>query len=192
MQYIFDRIHNELNRLKENYQSDENFSFNDGVSDKEFARLEKVLGFSLPNEFREIYRIHNGSDNVGVFGVFWFSIDVIINYYHIWIDLYNEGCLKNKSKDFGCQPNNDAIKSDFWFNPKWIPITRNFLGDVKVIDLAPSESGTVGQIVQVWQDSPKRELQAVSLTALFEQFAIDLENDKYMIDDGCIVKRDFE
>ncbi|WP_066800945.1 SMI1/KNR4 family protein [Moraxella oblonga] len=183
MQQIFNRIHAQFARLKEYHQSDVDLSFNDGASDDDFAKLEKVLGFALPNEFKEIYRIHNGSDNNGVFiDEVWFSIDNIISEYQVWIDLYNGGHFKDdENNDYGCEPENDEIKSNFWFNPKWIPLTGNGCGDSKMIDLDPSNTGTVGQIIQMWHDEPSRTLEATSLKALFEKFATDLENDEYII-----------
>ncbi|STZ63261.1 SMI1 / KNR4 family [Moraxella lacunata] len=182
MQQIFDRIHTQFARLKEKYQSDMDLSFNDGATDDDFAKLEKVLGFELPNDFKEIYRIHNGSYNLGVFvDESWFSIDDIIIEYQIWIDLYNNGDFKDGDGDCGCSPEHNEIKADFWFNPKWIPLTGNGCGDSKMIDLDPSETGTVGQIIQMWHDEPSRTLEAVSLKVLFEQFATDLENDEYII-----------
>lgn len=187
MQQIFNRIYAQFDRLKQTYQSDIDLSFNDGASDDDFHRLEQVLGFELPNEFKEIYRIHNGADNIGVFiDEMWFSIDDIINEYRVWIELYNEGHFSNKDGDCGCEPENDEIKSDFWFNPKWIPLTGNGCGDGKMIDLDPSNSGAVGQVIQMWHDDPSRYLEAISLKALFEQFATDLENDE------CIIHPDYE
>lgn len=181
MQVIFDRIHTQFARLKEKYESDVDLSFNDGASDEDFKRLEEVLGFGLPDEFKEVYRIHNGSDIEGNFiDIFWFSIDMVISEYQIWHDLYEAGDFLEDGKDIGCEPD-DGIKSNFWFNPKWIPLTANGCGDGKMIDLDPSDTGTVGQIIQMWHDDPSRTLEAVSLKALFEKFAQDLENDQYVI-----------
>lgn len=50
-----------------------------------------------------------------------------------------------------------------------------------MIDLDPSDTGTQGQIIQMWHDDTNRELLATSLKAFFEQFAQDLENNKYII-----------
>lgn len=183
MQQVFDRINTQFARLKEKYQSDVDLSFNAGATDEDFAKLEKVLGFALPNDFKEVYRIHNGSDNIGNFiDESWFSIDDIITDYKVWIELYNDKVFADDDgKDSGCKPENPAIKSDFWFNPKWIPLTGNGCGDIKMIDLDPTEMGTVGQVIQMWHDDASRELEAVSIKALFEQFATDLENDEYVI-----------
>lgn len=194
MQQIFNRIHAQLARLKEQYQSDTDFSFNDGASDEDFEKLEKALGFELPDGFKEVYRIHDGSDNWFVLmGDDWLSIEEIIEDYQSWKRLYDEQVFSDEDGiDFGCEPENDKIKSDYWVNPKWVPFTRNACGDNKMIDLDPSDTGTKGQIIQLWHDDASRELLAVSLKAFFEQYATDLENDVYVIDTnyGLIKKSD--
>lgn len=78
MQTIFGRIHAQLNRLKEIYQSNLDLSFNDGANDEDFEKLENILGFVLPDEFKEVYRIHNGSDFCSILYDDWLSIDGII------------------------------------------------------------------------------------------------------------------
>lgn len=183
MQTIFDRIHTQFARLKENYQSDIDLSFNDGATDDDFAKLEQVLGFELPNDFKEIYRIHNGQkgDNIK-FICFdnWHCIQEIINDYEMWVELYEAGDFLEDGKDMGCQPD-DGVKSDFWFNSKWIPISSDIGGDGFMIDTDPTPDGVVGQVIRMWHDDELRRLIAPSLTAVFEQFATDLENDKYLI-----------
>lgn len=148
MQVIFDRINAQFDRLKSTYQSNVDLSFNDGATDDDFARLEQVLGFALPDGFYAVYRLHNGSDNAGNFiDENWLTIDDIIIEYNIWEKLYEDGCFDEDGLDIGCCPNSPAIKLAFWFNPKWIPLTANGCGDGKMIDLDPTPDGTVGQII---------------------------------------------
>lgn len=188
MQQIFERIHTELNRLKEKYQSDIDISFNDGATDDDFNELEKVLGFELPNDFKEIYRIHNGakSDSTTLAGEEWLSIRRIIIDYEMWNELFEAGDFD----DVQAEPSSLAIKAEFWFNPKWIPFTTRLNGDGRMIDLDPSESGTVGQIIYMYHDDTERRLENICLKDFFEQYANDLENDKYIItsDYHCIVR----
>lgn len=183
MQTIFNRIYTQFARLSDKYQSDVDLSFNKGASDEDFEKLENVLGIKLPDEFKEVYRIHNGSDIEGNFiDIIWFSIDGIINDYQVWKEVFDEGhFLDEAGNDIGCEPQSNAIKADFHFNPKWIPISANGGGDGLMIDLDPTPDGRVRQIIQMWHDEPSRTLEAVSLKALFEQFATDLENDRYVI-----------
>ncbi len=179
MQQIFDRIHTQFARLKEKYQSDMDLSFNDGASDHDFAKLEKVLGFELPNDFKEIYRIHNGakSDSTTLAGEEWLSIRQIVIDYEMWNELFEAGDFDDEQ----AEPSSPAIKAEFWFNPKWIPFTTRLNGDGRMIDLDPTEKGTVGQIIYMYHDDTDRKLESISLKDFFEQFATDLENDEYII-----------
>lgn len=181
MQTIFNRIYAQFERLKQHSQSDIDLSFNDGATDDDFAKLEQVLGFELPKEFKDIYCIYNGLDFGSVLHDDWLSIEQIITNYQILKQLYDEQVFSDDGIDFGCELDSSAIKPNYWFNPKWIPFTQSSTADYKMIDLDPSETGTKGQIIQMWHDDPSRELLAVSLTDFFEQFATDLENDKYLI-----------
>lgn len=191
MKNIFDRIHTQFARLKEQYQSDIDLSLNDGASDEDFAELETVLGFALPDEFKEIYRIHNGSKNENAFvDGEWLSIQQISTDYTMWKELYDAGDFEEDGEDMGCEPTHSAIKSDFWFNPKWIPLTSNG-ADGKMIDLDPTPDGKIGQIIHMIHDAYARELIAPSLKAFFEQFANDLENDEYLIHKRCgLIRKD--
>lgn len=183
MQAIFERIYTQFARLKAKYGSDIDLSFNDGASDGDFKKLETTLGLKLPDDFKEVYRIHNGSDIEGNFvDIFWLSIDGIINDYQVWKEVFDEGhFLDDEGRDIGCEPKHHAIKADFHFNPKWLPISANGCGDGKMMDLDPTPDGSIGQIIQMWHDEPSRTLEALSLKALFEKFAQDLENDRYVI-----------
>lgn len=182
MQAIFNRIHAQFVHLKAIHCSDVDWSFNEGASEQDFVKLEQILGFVLPDDFKEIYRIHDGSKNWFVLaGDDWLPIESIISEYQAWKRLYDEGCFQNDDGiDFGCVAD-DGIKENFWFNPRWLPFSKNACGDNKMIDLDPSDTGVAGQVIQMWHNDPGRERLAVSLKAFFEQYAKDLEDGCYVI-----------
>ena len=61
MKEIFERIEKQINILQEKYKDDFfEYQLNDGATEEDFERLEEVLGYALPEDFKEIYRIHNG------------------------------------------------------------------------------------------------------------------------------------
>ena len=70
-----------------------NFELNAGASEADFVKLEQTLGYALPEEFKEFYRVANGEPDIdGVFaGDEWLSIDRIIDEYAVWKDLYDDG-----------------------------------------------------------------------------------------------------
>lgn len=196
MQDLFNRIQASLNQLKVTYGSDEDFYFNPPASPEAFAALEQALGLPLPDDLKTLYQVHNGTQHWGgINGEEWLSLEDALAEYQIWRSLFDSGSFQDQDgQDYGCQPDHPAIKADFWFNPKWLPLTTDGFGNGKMIDLDPTVNGRAGQVIQLWHDDPSRSLEAPSLTAFFEQFAQDLENDVYAIHpdyDGLVKTEEF-
>ena len=162
-----------------------NFELNAGAREADFAKLEQTLGYALPEEFKELYRVANGEPDID--GVFasdeWLSIDRIISEYAVWKDLYDDGSFQeDDGTDYGCEPEDAGIKADFWWNPKWIPLSADGGGNGKMIDLDPAPSGTAGQIIQMWHDDAAREKEANSLREFLQNYVQDLEAVRYVLD----------
>ena len=160
------------------------FELNAGASEADFAELEQTLGYALPEEFKELYRVANGETDIGsVFaGEEWLNIERIIDEYNIWQELYQNGTFQeDDGTPYGCEPE-AGIKPDFWWNPKWIPLSADGGGNGKMIDLDPSEQGTAGQIIQMWHDDAAREKEAASLREFLQNYVRDLEAGLYVSD----------
>ena len=185
MKNLISRMQTQLNALVKKYPAAAeelglSFELNAGTSEADFAELEQTLGYALPEEFKELYRVANGETDIdGVFaGEEWLSIERIIDEYNVWNQLYQE----DDGSDFGCDPEDAGIKPDFWWNPKWISLTADGSGNSKMIDLDPSEQGTAGQIIQMWHDDAAREKEANSLREFLENYVRDLEAGLYVLD----------
>ena len=184
MKNLISRMQTQLNALVKKYPAAAeelglSFELNAGASEADFAELEQTLGYALPEEFKELYRVANGETDIdGVFaGEEWLSIERIIDEYNVWNQLYQE----DDGSDFGCEPE-AGIKPDFWWNPKWISLTADGSGNSKMIDLDPSEQGTAGQIIQMWHDDAAREKVADSLREFLQNYVRDLEAGLYVLD----------
>ncbi|MBH5328783.1 SMI1/KNR4 family protein [Eikenella sp. S3360] len=168
MQTLLRRILTQLKALQQQYPAavDElglNYTLNPGATDADFAQLEQTLGFPLPEDFKALYRAANGEN--GIAGILideeWLSIERITQEYKVWKTLFDDGSFQHgNGTDFGCTPEHPGIKPDFWWNPKWIPLTADGGGNGNMIDLDPAPSGTAGQIIRMWHDSPERSLEA--------------------------------
>ena len=185
MKNLISRMQTQLNALVKKYPAAAeelglSFELNAGTSEADFAELEQTLGYALPEEFKELYRVANGETDIdGVFaGEEWLSIERIIDEYNVWNQLYQE----DDGSDFGCDPEDAGIKPDFWWNPKWISLTADGRGNSKMIDLDPSEQGTAGQIIQMWHDDAAREKVADSLREFLQNYVRDLEAGLYVLD----------
>nr|WP_314484369.1 SMI1/KNR4 family protein [uncultured Kingella sp.] len=200
MKNLISRMQTQLNALVKKYPAAAeelglSFELNAGTSEADFAELEQTLGYALPEEFKELYRVANGETDIdGVFaGEEWLSIERIIDEYNIWQELYQNGTFQDDGTPYGCEPE-AGIKPDFWWNPKWIPLTADGSGNSKMIDLDPSEQGTAGQIIQMWHDDSRREKAANSLREFLENYVRDLEAGLYVLDDeyGVILQSELD
>src|SRR5262249_20567480 len=74
------------------------------------------------------------------------------------------------------------VKGDWW-NKAWIPFLESPGGDYLCIDMDPDEGGEQGQIIEFRHDDETRSVRAGSLAALLEEFAAELEDDRYSVDE---------
>lgn len=201
MKELVRRIITQLEHLKQSFPEAAEFNLdytlNAGAAEADFARLEAVLGYALPEEFKELYRVADGeSGTAGVLaGEEWLSIERIIEEYGVWKNLLDDGMFADDDgTPYDCEPEDSAIKGDLWWNPKWIPLTADGSGNGKMIDMDPTESGTAGQIIQMWHDDAARSKEADSLRGFLTQYAQDLEDGKYVLDTeyGLVLQSDLD
>lgn len=137
------------------------------VSDSEIDQLESKVKSTLPKEFSESLKIHNGQDNEKgwlFMGEEYLSTSRIIDEWNVWNNLLTEGTFEGIESE-----PEEGIKNDWW-NPKWIPFTYDGSGNHLCIDLDPGENGTVGQIIRIWHDEETRSLEAGSFKEWFETY----------------------
>ncbi|MDE1207008.1 SMI1/KNR4 family protein [Tenacibaculum larymnensis] len=160
------------------------------VQPEEIKQLQQTIQTELPEDFIAFLSIHNGQNrNADGFidAEELLSSDRIMDEWKIWYDLYQSGDFD----DSEAEPD-EEIKN-FWWNPKWIPITYDGSGNHLCIDMDPTENGTKGQIIRMWHDDSVREFIAPSFKVFFENYCINLENDIYAYSDewgGIINKED--
>ncbi|AJX35248.1 SMI1/KNR4 family protein [Burkholderia oklahomensis] len=123
------------------------------------AALQAALGVTLPTEFVESLRIHDGqaeTDAVFADSDALLGAREIVAQWSIWKNLVAGGDFD----DMTSEPD-PGIKDD-WYNLKWIPFTHDGSGNHLCLDLDPAEGGVVGQVIRVWHDDSVRERVARS------------------------------
>ncbi len=161
-----------------------------GADEDEIFEAEEYLKIKFPEDFRNSLKIHNGQkgseDKFLIDGFELLSLEKIMEEWDALDELIKSGDFEEiKSTSKG-----NAIKDDWW-NPKWIPFTHSGSGDYYCLDLAPGPEGKTGQIISIWKDLLDRDLVANSFKELLENFARDLELDKYELMeeyDGLVLK----
>jgi len=154
-------IHDELNR---------------GASTKDFHELEALTNIPLPQEVKEFYLIHNGQDSISdtltEMGEL-LSLERMGDEWRIWKSLLDKNSFQQSQVQ-----NQDGIAPDWW-NPNWLPITYDGSGNHFCLDFAPTENGTIGQIITMWHDSGERRIVAQSFTDWIQTFADELHTGQY-------------
>jgi molybdopterin molybdotransferase len=81
------------------------------------------------------------------------------------------------------------IKNDWW-NESWLPITDNLSGDYTAIDLDPTTTGTVRQIIEYWHDPSYRNCLGVSLKSWIENLTDKIKKNvaKYNADYNAFIE----
>lgn len=153
-----------------------------GATDEAIKTAEKFMQIEFPEDVKSYYSLHNGQ-----FGEknsllpYWnfLSLEAMMKEWESWKKLLDEGDFNEEDgTDFGCA-SDGQIRTEFWWNPQWIPIASDLGGDNLCLDLDPTPTGQVGQIIFMCHDDAYRYVVANSWRELLEQLAVDLETGEY-------------
>ena len=82
------------------------------------------------------------------------------------IDFLPDGVYWDAENDYFTSNVDGRIRNSDWFNPLWIPFASSGNGDYLCIDLAPTETGVVGQIIEFLNEESERNFISVSFEDL--------------------------
>lgn len=159
-----------------------------GATEEEIKIAESFLGVEFTQDVRDSFQIHNGQFGNKSFLEPWqfLSLDGIMVDWKIWKELLDAGDFDNARSE-----PNVGIRSDWW-NPRWIPLTYDGCGNHHCLDLDPTPSGKVGQIITMWHDEVEREVGANSFREWLEKLADELESGIYVFsqEQGSLIEVD--
>lgn len=141
------------------------------ASDDDILILEGALGVKLPEAFIASLKIHNGQSNqqgICFFDETLLDIKGILSEWAVWHGLVVEGAFEGVTSD-----PDSGIKDD-WYNLKWIPLTKDGMGNSVCLDLDPAPGGTHGQVIRVWHDDDRRERVAASYEEWLQWMVMEL------------------
>lgn len=158
------------------------FSLNPPAGQAEFDRLETLIGQGLPEDFKTLYRWHNGLNsetNIGslVYGLDFYPLDKV----------ERELAFYRKQPVLPSKANSSAIETDHKTWPLWLPIADDGGGRVVLcLDLSPGPSGKLGQVIFLDSEEDMAILVAASTADLLKEFADDLEAGRYQLDSDAL------
>jgi cell wall assembly regulator SMI1 len=156
-------------------------SLNDGATDDMIFEAEEKMGMSLPNDFVESLKLHNGQKDdfyPGLIGGHQLlSLDDIVAWWQMWNNQLEEGCFNDwEELDF----NTNKVKTDQWWRAKWIPIAwRRY--NCYCLDLDPSPDGSIGQVIEFLHENEWRKFVGDSFEECFKTMVENLENGTYLL-----------
>ena len=158
-------------------------SLNFPVAEDTIQKLQKLTTQTLPESFCSVYRVHNGIDNESknssnfFYGLTWFSLEETINWYEERIKSYDKTitiAIENADKEIYAQDAQTLA---------WIPIAWDCSSCFLFLDLNPTDKGTYGQVIFYDSEFSRAICVASSMEALLQQFAQDISNGLYSINE---------
>jgi cell wall assembly regulator SMI1 len=135
------------------------------------TKLERSIGQSVPDELKALLRLNNGQvDPAGcpvLPGLDLLSASGIVQEWQSWARL-----RKNETPD-GLESLDDFSHAldlgvrDVYTHPGWIPVLKDgYRDDYVGIDLAPTEAGTSGQVINFGRDEEQHFIAFPGLSGL--------------------------
>lgn len=150
---------------------------NPGVSEDHLLILERSISNTLPDEYRAWLKTHNGqaTETTGLLHSNEFlSVSRLLEEWLSMKKLLNAGDLTKEGESVP----KGAIKP-VWWDTQWLPISADGSGGLVCIDLAPSDKGVVGQIINFDHKTDQRHVLANSFSDYIAAYLSDLEAEKY-------------
>jgi cell wall assembly regulator SMI1/predicted DNA-binding WGR domain protein len=142
-----------------------------GATPESIDRAEATLGVELADAVRASYAIHDGSGGVSLFpSGEYLSLDGMLGQYKIWKELVEEGTFDDEESE----PEGPIQKVHYHL--KWIPLTHDGGGDHTLIDLAPSEGGKVGQLIDFSHETGPENVASPGLAEYLSLIADGFES----------------
>ncbi len=141
----------------------------------DLAALEAAVGAGLPADFRDSWRVHDGTGDVegnlvpardapgDVYGnatmpggYYLMPCSEIASEWQSWKRLADVGEFAGRESRGG------RGVQRAWWHPGWVPFASNGGGDSICLDLAPGPGGTAGQVITMSHETAEREVLASS------------------------------
>lgn len=144
------------------------------------AGLEAAVGRPLPDDFKALYRAHDGQRGSCLAGLFYglpfLPLARVRAEWQIWNHVLDESSVETLA-DLNALARSvppGAVRA-VYANRYWIPIAHDYGGNHLGIDLDPGPAGKLGQVINFGRDEDDKYVVAESLAAYFEWMARELE-----------------
>jgi len=141
---------------------------NPPASSAQIHELEKLLGVTLPDDFKTCLMRHDGQRG----GAEWlFEGYEFLSARKIGLEWSALRRLLDRGDLDEPLGKPDPAVRNAWWDPHWIPFAANGAGDNLCLDLAPTREGNHGQVISYSHEFPRRSVKAPDFSAWFKAFA---------------------
>ena len=158
-------------------------NLNSPATIEEIEQTEIELGIKFPDEVRDSYLIHNGSENWLFFGDDFLSLKRLIYVFNrskLW---YEDSRYSDPSfLDYEIEVYGN-VKKQIW-NSKWIPLFSDSNMFLDLLDLDPPQNGIYGQIISINEDIERISIIKNNLLDYFSNFLYNLQCGNYIISEN--------
>jgi len=147
---------------------------NEGAHEDDLCNLERDMQLCFPEEFKETYRLHNGSKRCRGLFLDGSSLLSLKGVHEAWTGLCDIHGEEEEDEETLAGPDKDMS-----WNKKWIPITDNGGGDHNCIDLDPGRGGKEGQVIDYSHEEGALRVVAGSLSEWLTELADLLDKGAY-------------
>ena len=163
-------------------------NLNPPATDEQIAATEAEIGIKMPDDWRQLYKTHNGMNHDSNFGSLFYgieflSLDKVKSEYESSVDL-------SADSKFPVKSTNASINTSDMNNPKWIALAHDGSGNMIRVDMDPGENGQSGQVIFADIDSDVVILLAASIDQFLHNFAADLQSGKYHLAEDALKEGD--
>lgn len=162
-----------------------NESLNLGVNEDQLTVLETAISKSLPEDYKALYRWHNGMNEEENLGNFFYGMsflplaDVLAE---------AEGRRQQEIEPIPLEKAAGALNPQNVLNPLWLKLGFDGSHTWLMVDLDPSEVGTYGQVIFVDEEYETGFLVADSVAGLLATFAQDLNMGLYQLNPDAVLE----
>ncbi len=164
-----------------------------GASESDISQVEVATGLEFPNDLRQSYELHDGSNRIWLFEQGYLMplakphglpkrkqalFRGVSESWKAMNDMLQDGYFSDSG--FKSRPKGPIKNS--WWNPKWIPITYNGSGDHVCVDLDPAKGGQVGQVIDWWHERGATNVLAAGFAEWLATLVHRLETGHYRFD----------
>jgi cell wall assembly regulator SMI1 len=158
------------------------------ASEARLNRLESLIGVALPEDYRSLYRWHNGQTEK-VFagpwpGLRFMPLDLVEKQWKFWYHLLDRETPEGRASydEMAVSVRPGTIKEKY-VNARWIPFAECGSSDYLGIDLDPGPNGSYGQVINFGRDQDLKRVVAPNIAAFTEWVLVLLRSGNFYIED---------